>query len=216
MSEQLKAAKAADKILKKYGVLIDPDTLSPEALRRVARLKNFPRVQTWQNLSTWSRAVFGEGERVNIFLPRYVHQGTQLSTVQSLSVGVRDVSDLREADIRSEYEDADEELEFDSEDDEIEFEDERGDEFEAEEQQIVSTVGDNQREALREDRLGIRVLENIYDEQPDLENGLLLAVDRVLEKHKVDATFDVFEMAAALMKELNPLLLSARRVLERQ
>ncbi|MNN86850.1 hypothetical protein D3C81_2043180 [compost metagenome] len=42
MSEQLKAAKAADKILKKYGVLIDPDTLSPEALRRVARLKNLP------------------------------------------------------------------------------------------------------------------------------------------------------------------------------
>ena len=51
MSEQLKAAKAADKILKKYGVLIDPDTLSPEALRRVARLKSFPRIQTWQNLS---------------------------------------------------------------------------------------------------------------------------------------------------------------------
>lgn len=217
MSEQLKAAKAADKILKKYGVLIDPDTLSPEALRRVARLKNFPRIQTWQNLSTWSRAVFGEGERVNIFLPRYVHQGTQLGTVQGLSVGVRDVSDLREADIRSEYEDADEELEFDSEeDDEIEFEDELDDEFEAEEQQIVSTAGDNQREALREDRLGIRVLENIHDEQPDLENGLLLAVDRVLEKHKIDATFDVFEMASALMKELNPLLLSARRVLERQ
>ena len=146
-----------------------------------------------------------------------MHQGTLLGTVQCFGVGVRDVSDLREADIRSEYEDADEEFEFDSEeDDEIEFEDELDDEFEAEEQQIVSTAGDNQREALREDRLGIRVLENIHDEQPDLENGLLLAVDRVLEKHKIDATFDVFEMAAALMKELNPLLLSARRVLERQ
>lgn len=218
MSEQLKAAKAADKILKKYGVLIDPKTLSLEALRRVARLKNLPRIQTWQNLSTWSREVFGEGEKVNIFLPRYVHQGTQLGTVQGLSVGVRDVSDLREADIRSEYEYEyeNEKLEFDSEDDEIEFEDERDDEFETEEQQIVSTAGYSQREALREDRLGIRVLENIQDEQPDLENGLLLAVDRVLEKHQVDATFDVFEMAAALMKELNPLLLSARRVLERQ
>jgi hypothetical protein len=210
--QQKNAVTAADKILRKYGVLIDPSTLSPLALQRVARLKNFPRIQTWQNLSTWSRAVFGEGEKVNIFLPRYVHQGTQLGTVQGLSVDVRNVSDLRESDIRSEYEDG-EAVGFDSEvDDDIESEDD----FESEEQQIVSSAGESQLEALREDRLGIRVLENIQDVQPDLENGLLLAVGRVLKKHQVDATFDVFEMAEALMNELNPLLISARRALERQ
>lgn len=129
-SEQLKAAKAADKILKKYGVLIEPQNAQPGSTAARGSLEKPPSYSDLANLSTWSREVFGEGEKVNIFLPRYVHQGTQLGTVQGLSVGVRDVSDLREADVRSEYENADEELEFDSEDDEIEFEDERDDEFE--------------------------------------------------------------------------------------
>lgn len=68
-------------------------------------------------------------------------------------------------------------------------------------------------EALRKDKLGVRVLQNIQDEQQELEPGLLTAVAAVLERHKNDPTFDAFDMARSLMSELNPTMAMARRAI---
>ncbi|VVP01207.1 hypothetical protein PS838_02833 [Pseudomonas fluorescens] len=66
-----RAAKAevTNKILKKYGVLIYADTPSEETLTQLQAKKNFRRVAAEENLSTWSAAVFGYGEKVNISFP---------------------------------------------------------------------------------------------------------------------------------------------------
>ncbi|MQT94925.1 hypothetical protein [Pseudomonas helleri] len=154
--------------------------------------KNFRRVAAEENLSTWSAAVFGYGEKVNIFLPRYVHQNTRLGTIQALSTQIRDVASQLVAQVHAEYED---------DDDVFEPVDDKGDDIRA------------RVEALREDKLGVRVLENIQDEQQALEPGLLRAVAAVLERHKNDPTFDAFDMARSLMSELNPTMAMARRAL---
>ena len=154
--------------------------------------KNFRRVAAEENLSTWNSAVFGYSEKVNIFLPRYVHQNTRLSTIQALSTQIRDVASQLVAQVYAEYED---------DDDVFEPVDDKGDDIRA------------RVEALREDKLGVRVLENIQDEQQELEPGLLRAVAAVLERHKNDPTFDAFDMARSLMSELNPTMAMARRAL---
>jgi hypothetical protein len=78
-------SKVTFDLLRKYGVLVDPDSLSEEVVERLHPRINYPRLSYGQTLREWSDTVLGEGEQVLFFLPQAPKRNTHLSTVQFLS-----------------------------------------------------------------------------------------------------------------------------------
>lgn len=75
-------------LLRKYGVLVDPDSLSDLAVARLHARKNYPRVTSGYTLREWSDIVLGEGEQVEFYLPHSPRRNTHLGTIRYLSGGV--------------------------------------------------------------------------------------------------------------------------------
>lgn len=74
-------------LLRKYGVLVDPESLSDLAVARLHARKNYPRVTSGYTLREWSDMVLGEGEQVDFYLPHSPRRNTHLGTVRYLGVG---------------------------------------------------------------------------------------------------------------------------------
>lgn len=53
--------KVAADLLRKYGVLVDPNSLSEQAQARLATRINYPRVSPEATLRAWCDQVLGEG-----------------------------------------------------------------------------------------------------------------------------------------------------------
>ncbi|MGE8324360.1 MAG: hypothetical protein ACN6OX_14940 [Pseudomonas sp.] len=85
--------KVALDLLHKYGVMVDPSSLSDEAIERLYPRVNYPRFSYGQTLREWSDAVLGEGEQVQFFLPQAPRRNTHLATVQFLSDDLRELTD---------------------------------------------------------------------------------------------------------------------------
>lgn len=77
--------KVAYDLLRKYKVLVDPDTLSESAIARLRSRKNYPRWDEKTTLREWSDAVLGYGEQVDFYLPCHLRRNTRLGTVQRMS-----------------------------------------------------------------------------------------------------------------------------------
>lgn len=74
-------------LLRKYGVLVDPESLSDLAIARLHARKNFPRITSGYTLREWSDIVLGEGEQADFYLPQSPRRNTHLGTVRHLSTG---------------------------------------------------------------------------------------------------------------------------------
>ena len=85
--------KVAFDLLHKYGVMVDPSSLSDEVIERLYPRVNYPRFSYGQTLREWSDAVLGEGEQVQFFLPQAPRRNTHLATVQFLSDDIRELTD---------------------------------------------------------------------------------------------------------------------------
>ena len=85
--------KVALDLLQKYGVMVDPGSLSDAVVERLHPRVNYPRFSYGQTLREWSDAVLGEGEQVQFFLPQAPRRNTHLATVQFLSDDVRELTD---------------------------------------------------------------------------------------------------------------------------
>lgn len=85
--------KVAFDLLHKYGVMVDPGSLSDEVIERLYPRVNYPRFSYGQTLREWSDAVLGEGEQVQFFLPQAPRRNTHLATVQFLSDDIRELTD---------------------------------------------------------------------------------------------------------------------------
>lgn len=79
--------KVAHDLVRKYGVLIDPASLSDQAISRLQSRKNYPRISDGYTLREWSDLVLGEGEHVDFYLPHSPRRNTHLGTVRCLSLG---------------------------------------------------------------------------------------------------------------------------------
>lgn len=80
--------KVTHDLLRKYGVLVDPTSLSDQAIWRLQSRKNYPRISDGYTLREWSDLVLGEGEQVDFYLPHSPRRNTHLGTVRCLSLGV--------------------------------------------------------------------------------------------------------------------------------
>lgn len=161
MSRHDDLAVVAHKIFKKYGVFIHAETLSNEAIQRVLSLKNFPRVSPGDNLRLWNDKVFGEGERVDIYLPRTIHPNTFLSSAQSVSAALREgfhhYKTVVTQDVLSELEAEEEEDAF------VEP---------AEHQETEHAAQTVNRYSLDENLLGLNLLHHLSDIQHDQQYDL--------------------------------------------
>ncbi len=79
--------KVAYDLLRKYGVLVDPYSLSDMAVARLHARKNYPKVTSGYTLREWSDMVLGEGEQVDFYLPHSPRRNTHLGTVRYLCAG---------------------------------------------------------------------------------------------------------------------------------
>lgn len=79
--------KVAYDLLRKYGVLVDPYSLSDMTVARLHARKNYPRVTSGYTLREWSDMVLGEGEQVDFYLPHSPRRNTHLGTVRYLCAG---------------------------------------------------------------------------------------------------------------------------------
>ncbi|NNJ14576.1 hypothetical protein CSV86_004610 [Pseudomonas putida CSV86] len=79
--------KVTHDLLRKYGVLVDPTSLSNQAIWRLQLRKNYPRVSDGYTLREWSDLVLGDGEQVDFYLPHSPRRNTHLGTVRYLSLG---------------------------------------------------------------------------------------------------------------------------------
>jgi len=79
--------KVTHDLMRKYGVLVDPASLSDQAISRLQSRKNYPRISDGYTLREWSDLVLGEGEHVDFYLPHSPRRNTHLGTVRCLSLG---------------------------------------------------------------------------------------------------------------------------------
>ncbi|HEN8797510.1 TPA: hypothetical protein U8251_000022 [Pseudomonas putida] len=79
--------KVAYDLLRKYGVLVDPYSLSDMTVARLRARKNYPKVTSGYTLREWSDMVLGEGEQVDFYLPHSPRRNTHLGTVRYLCTG---------------------------------------------------------------------------------------------------------------------------------
>lgn len=193
-------------LLRKYGILVDPDSLSDRVLARLAGRVNYPRVNPHATtLRAWCDRVLGQGEHVSLFLPQEPGRNTHLSTIQYLteSAGLL-VSEIREMESVGAYE-PEPELE-------TEFEPSEGQDraIHPNDQLIQKEIESITARANR----GLNTLHALLEESEKWELVIKIQIQKILNKYQEAGEVDTLDAMTELITELNKTIAAARLVLK--
>ena len=195
MSMEVNNKVAAD-LLRKYGVLVDPLSLSEQALARLARRINYPRVPPEATLRVWSDQVLGEGESVRFFLPQQPRRNTRLYTTQHLSESadllVDELCDRALAGLYASEPKA-----------------ERGSPADLSNEVVQEEIESITAGARR----GLNILHALLEESVDWEPVIAERIQALLVAHQGDDEVDTLDAMTELLGHLNVTIRAARRVL---
>ncbi|WP_313393051.1 hypothetical protein [Pseudomonas sp.] len=195
--------KVAFDLLHKYGVMVDPSSLSDEVIERLYPRVNYPRFSYGQTLRDWSDAVLGEGEQVQFFLPQAPRRNTHLATVQLLSDDLRELSDAMVKAVcpagEAEAEPAAQDTPY-----EPEVRQAPPSDFAAEAQVITSGA-----------RRGINTLIALGEEAEERWTPAMReCIGAVLKSHQQDSEADTLEVMVELVDRLDKLAREARKIID--
>ncbi len=208
-------SKVTFDLLYKYGVLVDPQSLSDEVVERLYPRVNYPRLAYGATLRDWSDAVLGEGEQVRFFLPQSPKRNTHLATVQYLSGEAKSfIGELvRAVEIEGEPGSgaATTEVMADVEDEDFapEFSAEAQPAFALAEEADAITAG-GQR--------GLNTLHSLIEvgeEDARWSPAVVECIGKLLDKHDGDEEMDTLEAMIQLVDRLDPMVRKAREVLDK-
>lgn len=194
--------KVALDLLQKYGVMVDPGSLSDAVVERLHPRVNYPRFSYGQTLREWSEAVLGEGEQVQFFLPQAPRRNTHLATVQFLSDDVRELTDaLVKAVCPADEAEAEPAIEDQAYEPQVRLA--PPSDFAAEAQVITSGA-----------RRGVNTLIALGEEAEERWSPAMReCIGAVLKNHQQDDEADTLEMMVELVDRLDKLAREARKLL---
>lgn len=194
--------KVAADLLRKYGILVDPDSLSDRVLARLAKKINYPRMNPHDTLRAWSDRVLGEGERVSFFLPQEPGRNTHLSTIQYLT----ESADLLVGEICERALEGAPERELETE---LKPSEERDRSTRASDPLIQKEIESITAGASR----GLNTLHALLDESEKWELVTQIQIQKLLDKYQEADEVDTLDVMTELITELNKTIAAARLVL---
>ncbi|MFJ3486805.1 hypothetical protein ACIPL1_25850 [Pseudomonas sp. NPDC090202] len=203
--------KVAHDLLRKYGVMVDPESLSDAAINRLQSRTNYPRLSDDYTLREWSDLVLGEGEQVRFYLPQSPRRNTHLGTVQYLSSEAGSfIGELVKSVQSTNDEDAETHVVFDEDDEEADQDD------------IPLTprepafVHDNEAEAITAGATrGINTLHALKEEAEERWSPAIQdCIAALLDSHKGEEEVDTLDVMVELVNRLDRLAREARKVLD--
>ncbi|MFK0089214.1 hypothetical protein ACIQUS_18210 [Pseudomonas sp. NPDC090755] len=210
-----KRFKVTFDLLHKYGVLVDPESLSDEVVERLYPRVNYPRLGSGNTLRDWSDAVLGEGEQVRFYLPQSPRRNTHLGTVQFLSSEAKGF--IREL-VRS--------VEIEGEPGETSASTEAAFELQEEDFAPDLSAGEQPGFALNEEAEAIKAggqrglntlhsLQEIGEENERWSPAVLAGISKLLEQHDGDEEIDTLEAMTQLVDRFDLMVRKAREVLDK-
>ena len=191
---------------RKYGVLVEPSSLSDEVVQRLAKKINYPRITSWQTLKDWSDRVLGEGESVRFLLPQSPGRNTHFGTLRFLSEEARElVEHIAERQVDQaigQLEEAEEDVDFD-------------DEIEAE--VAVFAPGAAEVEAITSSaQRGLNTLHALLEESDRWEPVIAARIEDLLKQHRGTEEVDTLSVMSALLDQLNKPIKAIRELNEKR
>ncbi|MEG0858208.1 MAG: hypothetical protein RSG92_20720 [Pseudomonas sp.] len=208
-----KRSKVTLDLLRKYSVLVDPESLSEEAIERLYPRINYPRLAYGNTLRDWSDAVLGEGEQVRFFLPQSPKRNTHLATVQFLSGEAKNfISEVVKA-VEVEGEPGSDSVDAPT--------DEQDDDFALDLQAVEQSKIALNEEAAAITAGGQRGLNTLHslkevgEENQRWSPAVVACIGKLLEKHDGEEEVDTLEVMTQLVDRFDLMVRKAREVLDK-
>jgi hypothetical protein len=208
-----KRFKVTFDLLHKYGVLVDPESLSDEVVERLYPRVNYPRLVSGSTLRDWSDAVLGEDEQVRFFLPQSPRRNTHLGTVQFLSGEAKGfIRELvRAVEIEGEPGAAPAEATFDAQEEDFAEDLSAADQPDfalSEEAEAITAGGQRGLNTLHS-------LQEVGEENERWSPAVLASITKLLEQHDGDEEIDTLEAMTQLVDRFDLMVRKAREVLDK-
>lgn len=193
--------KVAAMLMKRYGIVVEPESLSDAALDRLESRVKFPRIGGSCTIREWADTVLGSDEQVRFYLPQSPRRNTHLNTLKFLSFDGIDLYKhmLKEARVNSPALTG-----LTPEEDSLVEDDDPVNPDQVKDESLLITASANS---------GLNMLYALVEEEERWEPVIYDQIKKLLVVHKNEQEMDTLDAFASLLDTLNETIKAARGVL---